>query len=194
MTIPAWNAQGVLPPIGSPDPTSRVRSPYTVPRPAFVRRFGMSVERRAILDGLLQYRAALHAIGLDSGFQWLDGSFLEHVEALEDRAPNDIDVVTFFNLPLGETEASIAQQAPHLLAPTRREHQEIKAQFHVDAYPVGLHLSSDNIVRQSAYWYSMWSHRRNFAWKGFVQVSLAPAEDAAARAVLASSGAAGVQP
>lgn len=33
-----------------------------------------------MLDGLLRKRAALHAAGLIQGFQWLDGSFLEHVE------------------------------------------------------------------------------------------------------------------
>lgn len=43
-------------------------------------------------------------------------------------------------------------------------------------------------------WYSVWSHRRSQLWKGFVQVDLAPAEDAAAAATLASVANAGGRP
>lgn len=39
-------------------------------------------------------------------------------------------------------------------------------------------------VQNIAYWYSMWSHRRDGLWKGFVQVDLNPSQDADARAVL----------
>jgi hypothetical protein len=55
----------------------------------------------------------------------------------------------------------------------------------VDAYIVELdQLSSDQIVLHSAYWYSIWSHRRNQAWKGFLQIVLDPAEDTEAIAWL----------
>lgn len=192
--IPAWNTQGVLPPINLANPTSHDRSPYVVPLSAVVQRFGMNAPRRVILDGLLRYRAALQAVGLTSGFQWLDGSFVENVEETEGRPPNDIDVVTFFNLPLDATELSIVRQDPDLFPLTRSTRQAFKARFHVDAYLERLGQPSDSIVLQSAYWYSMWSHRRNLAWKGFLHVSLAPAEDAAARNALASLVAAGVQP
>jgi hypothetical protein len=37
-----------------------------------------------------------------------------------------------------------------------------------------------------AYWYSMWSHRRDGMWKGFVQIDLSPSEDTPALAILAS--------
>ena len=32
-----------------------------------------------------------------------------------------------------------------------------------------------------AYWYSMWSHRRDGSWKGFLQLDLHQARDADAR-------------
>jgi hypothetical protein len=35
-------------------------------------------------------------------------------------------------------------------------------------------------VRWISYWYSMWSHRRDGLWKGFVQVDLDSAQDPAA--------------
>ncbi len=62
-------------------------------------RFSTSSARCKILEGLLDYRQAMHRIGLVSGFQWLDGSFLEDVETIEKREPRDIDVVTFFHTP-----------------------------------------------------------------------------------------------
>jgi hypothetical protein len=60
-----------------------------------VLRYGVTAERAAILTGLLDYRAALRNVGIMDGFQWLDGSFVEDVEAIRSRPPSDIDVVTF---------------------------------------------------------------------------------------------------
>ena len=99
VAIPTWTADGVLPPINASHPVSPMRSPYVVSLTDYVLRFGDTAERRTILEGFLRYRAALHAAGLVQGFQWLDGSFLEHIELTEGRAPNDIDVVTFYRLP-----------------------------------------------------------------------------------------------
>jgi len=60
-----------------------------------------------------------------------------------------------------------------------------KAQFLVDSYFVEINqLPVEAIVQQSAYWYSMWSHRRNQAWKGYLQIDLSPAYDADARECL----------
>lgn len=64
-----------------------------------VMRFGTSGERRHVLQGWLAHRAALHHLGLVSGFQWIDGSFVEDVETLRGRAPNDVDVVSFVDAP-----------------------------------------------------------------------------------------------
>lgn len=86
VAIPAWNSAGVLPPIRPNAPgSSPDRSPYVVDLAVLFDRFTTSPERMAILDGLLRFRADLHAAGITSGFQWLDGSFLEQVEALEGR-------------------------------------------------------------------------------------------------------------
>lgn len=194
MGIPAWNAQGVLPPVGRPDPTSAVRSPYVVPLSEVVHRFGTNSDRLSILDGLLRYRAALHATGLSQGFQWLNGSFVEDVERVEGRPPNDIDVVTFFRLSTGVTEAAVAQRVPDLFPQDHAGRVSFKQRFHVDAYLENLEASPERVIRRSTYWYSMWAHRRNGAWKGYVQVDLAPAADDGARALLASLTGSGAQP
>jgi len=80
MIIPN-NISDVLPPIRpgqqghSPD-----RSPYRVTLMDIVDRFSHSPERRLILNGFLDYRAAIHQIGLNNGFQWLDGRRLKTVK------------------------------------------------------------------------------------------------------------------
>jgi Family of unknown function (DUF6932) len=152
MGIPAWNTQGVLPPIGVADPTSPLRSPYVVPLGEVVQRFGTSAERLTILEGFMRYRAALHAAGLTQGFQWLDGSFVEDVEMLEGRPPNDVDVVTFFRLAPGETEDSVVVRAPDLFPDTRDAQQALKQRFNVDAYVESLGAPAEQLIEQSTYW------------------------------------------
>lgn len=181
--IPSWNIAGVLPPI-RPGMLghSHDRSPYSVKLADVVDRFSISTERITILQGFLGMRAALHSVGLVSGFQWIDGSFLEQVEMLESRSPADIDVVTYFDLPLGISETDLVVHNPIIF-----DHDHVKATFLVDHYPVVLGKTIDAVqIRQISYWYSMWSHRRDGLWKGFIQVSLDPAEDILALQTLAS--------
>jgi hypothetical protein len=63
-----------------------------------------------------------------------------------------------------------------------------KSAFRVDGYFVDLGMAPERLTRRSAYWYSMWSHRRSQLWKGFVQVDLAPTDDVVASATLAKVG------
>jgi hypothetical protein len=184
--IPSWNAEGLLPPADAADPTSANRAPYPVALSDFVLRFCTSPERRAILTGFLDYRAALHALGLSSGFQWVDGSFVEHVEAgARSRPPADVDVVNFCPLPPGRSEEDLVSQAPELFPSTYEELKTLKTQFKVDGYTVILDQPAENLVDRSAYWYGLWAHQREtFKWKGFLQLDLGPAEDAAARLLL----------
>lgn len=185
--IPAWNARGVLPPIDPLTPISVTRSPYEVTLLDVITRFATSPERGQILKGFLDYRAALHALGLTVGFQWLDGSFAEDVEMIERRNPRDLDVVTFVEVP-----ASFRLPP----SPSVVDHDFAKQRFHVDGYPFGLNeISPGELVHFSAYWYSLLSHRRDMEWKGFLEVNLNPADDGAAAAALAQyQSGAGVQP
>lgn len=174
MPIPAMSMAGVLPPVrpGVPGHNSD-RSPYQASLTEVVQRFATSQERIDILNGLLKYRAQLHGFGVVAGFQWLDGSFMEDIEALESRPPGDMDVVTYFYLPAGETQASLNAKAGNLF-----DQAHVKATYLLDAYqqPLGVETTPSR-VRMITYWYSMWSHRRNGVWKGFVQVNLDPKED-----------------
>lgn len=138
--LPQWNGVGVLPPVRPEMPgNSPERSPYRVPLAGFVDRFATSLERMAILEGLLRFRGKLHELGIVSGFQWLDGSFLEQIEILESRHPRDMDVVTFFDIPTGENQRSLLQKAGQLF-----DQKHLKATYAVDGYfsvlgqPVGV--------------------------------------------------------
>ena len=180
VTIPAWNAQGILPPIDPDAPTSGNRSPYRVSLVDFVLRFGNTESRRRILDGLLGFRSALQTMGLISGFQWIDGSFLENIEVLEERDPRDVDVVTFFRMPDGMNQESLLQASPQLF-----DQRAAKERYCVDAYFVQLNAGApESLVDQSIYWTSVWSHRRSGQWKGYVHLDLAPGDDKAARSNL----------
>jgi hypothetical protein len=189
--IPAWTSAGVLPSI-RPGKLGHDfdRSPYRVPLSEVVDKFSSSPERLSILKGLLDYREALHMCGLVSGFQWLDGSFMEDVETLELRAPKDIDVVTYFHLPIGETELTLDKKAGDLFM-----NEYVKRTYSVDAYSQVLGSSTDELqVRLISYWYSMWSHRRDGIWKGFIQVELNPQQDIDARRILSAIQLGGITP
>ncbi len=187
LTIPAFTGSGVLPPFLGVDPTIPATvSPYKTTLMEIVDRFSFSPERRAILSGFIAYRAALMAAGL-TGFQWLDGSFLEDVETTQSRNPNDIDCITFVRRPLGcldpaawqtFTSNNQALLTPHLN----------KQQYSTDAYLVDLEIPPESVVQQTAYWFGLFSHRRvTGLWKGMLEVVLQnTADDAAALALLAT--------
>jgi hypothetical protein len=70
-------------------------------------------------------------------------------------------MVTFFQLPAGSTQATVRALAPALF-----DRNQIKATYQVDGFVVSLDAPPERLVERSAYWYSVWSHRRNQAWKG----------------------------
>lgn len=179
MSVPAWTTSGVLPPVIGDDSTSKDRSPYDVVLSEFVSAFGTSQERCEILDGLLRYRAALRQSGMSEGFQWLGGSFVEDIELLESRSPNDIDVVTFFNLDY-DAQVAAMNVAPELFA---GDTSYLKDHFLVDGYYVFLGNDPTELVHDANYWGSLWAHRRNTVWKGFLRIKLTDEDNEALTAL-----------
>lgn len=183
--IPPFNISGVLPPFDvSMGPTNpAAMSPYPVTISAVVRHFATSPERIDILVGLLNFRAALIAAGVDDGFQWLDGSFVEDAEKLKGRPPGDIDVVTIAHRPsVCRSKASwdtFVSNNSTLFDPLRS-----KTMYHCDAYFLDLDSTPKYLVESTRYWFGLFSHQRSTAlWKGMLQVSLR-SDDAAARTIL----------
>jgi hypothetical protein len=188
MPIPTFSIDGVLPPyVGASGPggSSQDMSPYVVSAVEVVSTLGTSPIRKTILTHWLDHRAALRALGFERGFQWLDGSFVE------DKDPNDLDVVTFLFRPPTAFQydrlAVLMGANGHVF-----HHPQIKARFMLDVFFVDLNGSPEAIVNVSRYWFDLFSHRRaDELWKGILQVRLeSVADDLAARAILKFGGAA----
>ncbi len=175
--LPAWEVNGFLPSVSEDHPTSsRNRSPYHLSLLEMVEYFGFSPERCRLLEGLLDFRAELHQAGLIRGVQWINGSFVENVEAWENLSPNDIDIVTFYRMPNGHTQQSLLADFPTLFDGHWVESHAL------DTYFVFMNPSSpESVVRHAAYWYSLWFRTRGGSWKGFLEGTLGPTHDAQAR-------------
>lgn len=160
-----WNIHGVISPIAEgAGATSLNRAPYEIDILTFVKNFSLSNERIEILKKFLYYRTFLYELGVTSGFQWVNGSFTENVELLRQRPPNDIDVVSFIALKTPPDELF--------------EHFYIKQKYQVDGYIVDLNDDPEELVKWTAYWYSLWSHQRDTnIWKGFFQIPFSTQDD-----------------
>lgn len=180
--IPSWNSIGILPPVNEFDPLGFGRSPYKTNTIELVDSYAFNNKRASILIGFLAFRDRLYKTGMSNGFQWVDGSFTENIELTESRKPNDIDVVTFFKVPPGETQPSIMSREIDLFHPAKGDWR--KTNFLVDAYFQCLDVDPISLVERSVYWYSMWSHKRDMSWKGFLQVPLSKDDDIQANALL----------
>lgn len=143
-------------------------------------RLGGTAARRDLLDGFLAFRTALHRAGLTRGFQWLNGSFVTDIMRIADREPRDIDVVTFYRLPDGYTQESLAQESPELF-----DRSNNKTKYHTDALFLGLDaLDMRSLANHVAYYNGLWSHTRQGQWKGYLEIDLADEDDATAKIAL----------
>lgn len=169
--LPVFNSSGVLPPfIGErPGMERNLASPYETTMSGFVDRFGTSQPRRQILRRLLAYRNALRNVGIITGFQMFDGSFVEDCERLRSRPPSDLDVVTFSHLPVPPHQVEVfAQQNAGLF-----DLDAVKENFSCDSFFIDLTKDARYVVADTMYWYGLFSHQRDtFMWKGLVTVPL----------------------
>ena len=181
--IPAFDHNQVLPPhVGSPVHPGQL-SPYPCSTLELCQRFGFSPERRAILEGFLDFRERSRTEGLINGFQWIDGSFLEDVETRERRPPRDMDVLTvYWGYDLA-FQTALVTTFPEFADPFLA-----KAAFRIDHYSLDASFDPEYTVNQSRYWILLFSHNRLGIWKGMLRVELnTPADDANARRELAAS-------
>lgn len=181
--IPDWELSGILPPWGVRGVAAGgARSPYVCRLSEVVARLGTTDHRTNLISGLLDYREQIRTLGFSTGFQWVDGSFVE--ARPDNHPPRDIDLLTVPSTLPASVQAlgSPADQRAELnnLAvahPELFEPGQSKAQFKVDAYWIVPDvIGRDGYTRQLLYWFSLFSHRRQTReWKGFLQIDLSDA-------------------
>ncbi|WP_437982747.1 DUF6932 family protein [Sorangium sp. So ce117] len=180
MPIPkdVWSRTGrdrILPPFLK-SPTRRDGlSPYLATPAELVERYATSKQRIRILEGLLEYRSELRRVGLASGIQWIDGSFVESVG----REPNDVDVVTLAPLPSAWSPGDEALF----------DAEKARTRFLCDAWFVDLATADlAGLISEVTYWFGLFSHQKQSRqWKGMIQLELVTTDaDAAAKARLAT--------
>lgn len=180
MPIPDFDHNDVLPPhLGDPRRFDEL-SPFPATSSEVCQRFGTSAARKLILQRWLDFRTRMTATGITSGFQWLDGSFMEN----RDETPNDLDLVTFYEIPTAESADAFLARVdvnfpeffdPHL---SRRD-------FFVDHFPVHLGQKGASLVDSTRYFSGLFSHRDDGVWKGMLCVELNTlAEDTKAAQIL----------
>lgn len=172
--IPEFNLSGVLPPFLSGDSpvNPNAVAPYRVSLLHLAHRFAINDERKKILLGLISYRTALRAEGIISGFQWLDGSFVENSEKTRGRPPKDIDIITFSYRPEGYNGIDEWQKFVNSRADLFDPEQS-KQDYLCDAYFVDLQSHPIYLVNQTKYWFGLFSHQREtLQWKGLLEVPL----------------------
>lgn len=187
LALPPFSTTSILPPFVGSWPEAAIGfSPYQTTIGEVAASFGYTPERRAILVGLLNLRSRLRSAGLIIDGQWLDGSFVEQIEVSEARNPGDLDVVSFLWRPLGAKAQpdfmNVVNANLDLFVPA-----QAKANFRCDHYALDLDVGL--ALERICYWHSVFSHRRNGVWKGYVSVQdEGDAVDQALRAHLIAQG------
>lgn len=174
MPLPDFNINGVLPPFlgDSPAGPFSEMSPYRASAVEVVQMLSFSEGRKSILRGWLLHRKMLRAIGFESGFQWLDGSFVE-----KDKEPGDIDVMTFLRRPPHAQELSALEVFWEANLPVL-DIAQVKRDFSVHFFPMDLDGDGEVLVDLVRYHLSLFSHRRDdLVWKGMIQVPVDSADD-----------------
>ena len=190
--IPPWVDGGILPPFRDNPAKREGTSPYLCSMESLVWRFldepegTRDAKRRDLLRGFLDYRTDLRTLGF-SGFQCVSGSFVEQVESIRGRVPNDIDVVNYLHPPFNEGVDSLTELRNWL---NDREllSKKARARYGVDGHLVILDkFAPGYVAEETHYWLGLFTHQqKSLKWKGVIRVELTmnESEDAAARRIV----------
>jgi hypothetical protein len=127
-------------------------------------------------------------LGYSQGLQFIDGSFVENIEIREGRDPGDIDVFSFLVRPdRYRTDPTLWRAVGFAEWVSEiADCDQNKKRFGLDTYAIAVDQASPlGVITETIYWYSLFGHKKiTHDWKGFVQVGLNLADDAAARTAL----------
>lgn len=167
MPIPYFDHNHVIPPhLGDPRIGTDI-SPFECTTIELCQRFSTSPKRIQILENFIKFRECINKAGISTGFQWLDGSFLENIELSENRNPRDLDVVTFFGGLTMIQQIDVRTKFPEFFSP-----KLAKDNFLVDHYAVDYHYDPNLTIEMTRYWIQLFTHKRNGVWKGMLKIPL----------------------
>lgn len=166
--IPPFDHNGVIPPyLGNPASSSNFVSPYPTDSLELCQRFATSKERIEILKRFMAFREEMRKFGI-SGFQYLDGSFLEDIEnSSEKRPPNDLDLLTFYAPITSDQETEILNNFSDFV-----DRSKCKINFRLDHLIVNLGSHPVNIVEFTRYFIQLFTHNRSNVWKGMLKLDV----------------------
>lgn len=178
MPLPKLTRSGLVPPVRATAAKAVDCSPYETTTLELCREFGGTPERRKILRGLLDLRAALRRVNPGAGFQWLSGDFFAPDTASR-PCPASVAAATFCQpfacgggTELRELAAVLVSRALTL------------RMFHVAHTPVLLCWSPRLLVQHAHDCGSVLGHQQGTgAWQGMFCIDL-EADDSAAYAAL----------
>lgn len=177
MPIPEFADHGGLPSFVNGHPTlPNSRSPFLANMQEVVERFCTTEHRAILLKGLNEYRKHLHSGGFVDGWQWIDGSFVEDVEKTQKRGPSDIDLVTLYYRPVKYQidRQSWGTDYKNHLRNRYFDTNAIKPVYFCDTYDIDLDAGAKSIVRNTTYWFGLFSDMRGSgSKKGILEVPFA---------------------
>lgn len=166
--IPSFDHNGVLPPfLGNPALGSNQVSPYTTTTLELCQRFATSPQRISILRNFLSFRSEMRKYGI-TGFQYLDGSFIEDIENSSlKRPPNDLDLLTFY-YPISPTqEANIFTNFDDFV-----NRPQCKINYSLDHLIINLGTNPADLVEFTRYFIQLFTHNRSNIWKGMLKLDV----------------------
>lgn len=182
--IPDFTASHALPPfLGSTPDDRAAQSPFHTTMDEVVQRFAKTPARCAILEGLLNFREVIIALGFNDGYQWIDGSFVENVEVSQNRDPGDADIVTVAYRPASMSDREFDDFVENHVIFDRKA---MKEQYLLDAIFIDMDIEPHLMIDNLTFYFSLFSHKREtFLWKGMLRVPLI-SDDIQAKARLAA--------
>lgn len=171
--IPNFDHNGVIPPhLGNPGAGGNQMSPYPTTPLEFCQRFATSPERIDILKKFLQFRSEMRKCGI-SGFQWLDGSFLEDVEnSSRKRPPSDLDLLTFFNPVTPAQNTDIMTNFKEFV-----DRKECKTKYKLDHLLINIGSHPLTTIEFTRYFLQLFTHNKDQVWKGMLKLDVGLANE-----------------
>lgn len=169
MPIPDFDHNNVLPPFinGSPGNAAN-HSPYVCSILEFCEKFATTEIRIDLLTNFIKFRIKIHESEITSGFQWVDGSFLEDKEKILGEDPSDIDVATFFQVTSPNTVDKINSDFPEFFQRklAKNKYKLDHLLIHVPA------LNPYQLIRNTNFISKLFSYSRRGVYKGMVEIHL----------------------